>query len=129
MEKSRRRSPSKRKETKNDEDYDHGGRALRVLRGVGVKLMGIQRSVSKMPPVTKFAQQLSMALGEPVAVAHDGTARLPVQDERIPSTAQPRLEPQLGTYEPPSRDALASEMAMLTDIMGLTPESDSGSSQ
>ena len=98
----------------------------RVLRGVGVKLMGIQRSVSKMPPVTKFAQQLSMALGEPVAVAHDGTARLPVQDERIPSTAQPRLEPQLGTYEPPSRDALASEMAMLTDIMGLSPETDSG---
>lgn len=104
----------------------------RVLRGVGIKLMGIQRSVSKMPPVTKFAQQLRMALGEPAAVTRDSTlrppfkeaARLPVQDERIPPTSQPKLEP----YEPPSKEALASEMAMLTDIMGLSPESDSGSS-
>ncbi|MBR6976570.1 MAG: DUF2726 domain-containing protein, partial [Ottowia sp.] len=97
----------------------------RVLRGVGVKLMGIQRSVSKMPPVSKFAHQLSMALGEPSTVTRDSTLRPAFKEAAAP---QPRPEPKLGSYEPPSQEALASEMAMLTDIMGLSPESDSGSS-
>ena len=95
----------------------------RVLRSVGIKLMGIQRSVSKMPPVTKFAHQLSMALGEPASVARDSTLRPALKEAPAP---QPRPEPQLGPYEPPSREALSSEMAMLTDIMGLSPETDSG---
>ena len=99
----------------------------RVLRSVGIKLMGIQRSVSKMPPVSKFASQLSMALGEPAVVPAESATRLPVQDERIPSTSQPRLMPQLEPYTP-SPDAGASEMAMLTDIMGLAPESDTSES-
>ena len=94
----------------------------RILRSVGIKLMGIQRSVSKMPPVTKFAHQLSIALGEPAVVPAEGAARLPVQDERIPASSQPRLMPQLDPYTP-SPDAAASEMAMLTDIMGLSPDS------
>lgn len=91
----------------------------RVLRSVGIKLMGIQRSVSKMPPVTKFAQQLSMALGEPASVvARDSTLRPAFRE--APAAQQPPM-PKLEPYTPPP-DAGASEMAMLTDIMGLSPE-------
>ena len=42
----------------------------------------------------------------------EGAPRLPVQDERIPSTAQPQPMPQLEPYTP-SPDAGASEIAML----------------
>ena len=100
----------------------------RVLRSVGIKLMGIQRSVSKMPPVTKFAHQLSVALGEPAAVPTESTARLPTQGERPPSASQAHPVPQLEPYTP-SPDAGTSEIAMLTDVMGLTPESNTGAAR
>ena len=93
----------------------------RVLRSVGIKLMGIQRSVSKMPPVAKFAHQLGMALGEPALVSRDSTLRPAFREAPAAPQAPQQPMPQLEPYTP-SADAGTSEMAMLTDIMGLSPE-------
>ena len=91
----------------------------RVLRSVGIKLMGIQRSVSKMPPVHKFAHQLSIALGEPEILPEQRLPQPPQQQQQ----AQPRPAPKLEPHDPQS-----SGFASLTNIMGLSPDSDSGMS-
>ncbi|MDO5289393.1 MAG: DUF2726 domain-containing protein [Pseudomonadota bacterium] len=77
----------------------------RVLKTAGVRLLRIHRSVSSLPPVHEFQQRLAESLGQSSA--------------RAPSAAP--AQPSLSSDTPPSN------MASLTDLMGLPPEADTPS--
>ena len=98
----------------------------KVLKTVGLRLLRIQRSVSKLPPPEEFASRLSQSLGrerDPVAAYYVKPGSGPLVGSPAPAPAKQPPQP------PTSRKAPANtttEPANLTDLMGLPPDSEPG---
>ena len=81
-----------------------------VLKSVDLRLLRIQRSVSKLPPPEEFAAKLAESLGR----ARDPIASYYIKQDKGGSQAGGK--PAATTTSP----------ANLTDLMGLPPDSEPG---
>lgn len=102
-----------------------------IFKSVGLRLMRIQRSVSKLPPPEEFAPRLLQSLGrerDPVASYYVKPGSTPLAGNSPAPASQPAAAASAPAAQAARRpgSAPATEPAGLTEIMGLPPATEPG---